>query len=52
VRCLLVPSLMVLMGKINWWIPRWLDRALPHVSIEGAEFFQARDDIAEPELAG
>ncbi len=52
VRCLLVPSLMVLMGKINWWIPHWLDRALPHVSIEGAEFFQARDDVAEPELAG
>ena len=52
VRCLLVPSLMVLMGKVNWWIPRWLDRALPHVSIEGAEFFQARDEIAEPELAG
>lgn len=43
VRCLLVPSLMVLMGKVNWWIPGWLDRLLPHVSIEGAEFFQARD---------
>jgi putative drug exporter of the RND superfamily len=43
VRCLLVPALMLLMGKINWWMPRWLDRVVPHVSIEGAEFFQARD---------
>lgn len=49
VRCLLVPSLMVLMGKINWWMPRWLDRGLPHLSIEGAEFFQARDGVAEGE---
>jgi len=43
VRCLLVPALMVLMGRINWWMPRWLDRLVPQVSIEGAEFFQARD---------
>ncbi len=43
VRCLLVPALMVLMGKINWYIPHWLDRILPHISIEGAEFFRKRD---------
>ncbi len=43
VRCLLVPALMVLMGKLNWWMPGWLDRLVPQVSIEGAEFFQARD---------
>ncbi len=43
VRCLLVPALMVLMGKVNWWMPTWLDRAVPHVSIEGAEFFKRRD---------
>jgi RND superfamily putative drug exporter len=51
VRCLLVPALMVLMGKINWWIPGWLDRTLPHMSIEGAEFFLARDapPVAETE---
>ncbi len=48
VRCLLVPALMVMMGKINWYIPRWLDRAVPHVSIEGAEFFAERDAAAEP----
>ncbi|HZC69228.1 MAG TPA: MMPL family transporter [Jatrophihabitans sp.] len=43
VRCLLVPALMLKMGKINWYMPRWLDRVVPHVSIEGAEFFAARD---------
>src|SRR5436309_3094651 len=43
VRCLLVPALMLLMGRVNWWLPKWLDRAVPHVSIEGAEFFAERD---------
>ncbi|HEY1450808.1 MAG TPA: MMPL family transporter, partial [Solirubrobacteraceae bacterium] len=46
VRCLLVPALMLLMGKVNWWMPKWLDRIVPHVSIEGAEFFKARDAAA------
>ncbi len=35
VRCLLVPALMVLAAKITWWLPKWLDRALPHLQIEG-----------------
>jgi RND superfamily putative drug exporter len=55
VRCLLVPALMLLMGKINWYMPHWLDRIVPHVSIEGAEFFAARDKPApapEPVTAG
>jgi putative drug exporter of the RND superfamily len=43
VRCLLVPALMLMMGKVNWYMPRWLDRIVPHVSIEGAEFFLAKD---------
>jgi putative drug exporter of the RND superfamily len=43
VRCLLVPALMLLMGRVNWWMPQWLERVVPHVRIEGAEFFQARD---------
>jgi RND superfamily putative drug exporter len=46
VRCLLVPALMVLMGEHNWFMPRWLDRVVPRVSIEGAEFFEARDRAA------
>jgi RND superfamily putative drug exporter len=43
VRCLLVPAVMVLLGKRAWWLPRWMDRLVPHISIEGEEFFAARD---------
>jgi RND superfamily putative drug exporter len=43
VRCLLVPSVMTLLGTANWWFPRWLDRLVPDFSIEGAEWFRRRD---------
>ncbi len=43
VRCLLVPAIMVLLGKRAWWLPRWMDRLVPHISIEGEQFFAARD---------
>jgi putative drug exporter of the RND superfamily len=45
VRCLLVPAVMVLLGRANWWLPRWAER-LPHIGIEGEEFFKARDAAA------
>ena len=45
VRCLLVPALMMLTGKINWYMPHWLDRIVPQVSIEGAEYFEERDRV-------
>ena len=35
-RTLLVPALMHLSGRANWWLPAWLDRILPHLSIEPA----------------
>jgi putative drug exporter of the RND superfamily len=35
-RTVLVPSLMHLSGQANWWLPGWLDRLLPHLSIEPA----------------
>ncbi len=35
VRMVLVPSTMELLGDRNWWLPRWLDRLLPHVDAEG-----------------
>jgi RND superfamily putative drug exporter len=35
VRMSIVPAVMTLVGKAAWWIPKWLDRLLPHVSIEG-----------------
>jgi RND superfamily putative drug exporter len=34
VRMVLVPAVMQLMGRANWWIPRWLDRVLPRVDGE------------------
>jgi putative drug exporter of the RND superfamily len=43
VRCLLVPAIMVLLGKRAWWMPGWLGRIVPHISIEGEEYFAKRD---------
>ncbi|MGD6979361.1 MULTISPECIES: MMPL family transporter [Citricoccus] len=36
VRLLLMPALMHLVGDAAWWLPRWLDRILPNVDVEGA----------------
>jgi putative drug exporter of the RND superfamily len=33
--CVLLPAVMLLMGSRTWWLPRWLDRFLPDISIEG-----------------
>jgi RND superfamily putative drug exporter len=35
VRMTLVPAVMTLLGRAAWWIPKWLDKILPPVSIEG-----------------
>jgi RND superfamily putative drug exporter len=35
VRMVVSPALMALLGDRAWWIPRWLDRVLPNVSLEG-----------------
>ncbi|QCD53809.1 MMPL family transporter [Streptomyces hawaiiensis] len=37
VRLLMVPAVMTLLGRHAWWMPRWLDRALPHIDAEGAQ---------------
>jgi RND superfamily putative drug exporter len=52
VRCLLVPAIMALLGRAGWWMPRWLDRATPKLSIEGEEFFAARDAAAAAAAQG
>jgi len=33
----IVPALMHLAGESAWWLPRWLDRILPNVDVEGAQ---------------
>jgi len=43
VRCLLVPAVMVLLGRRAWWLPGWLERVIPHISIEGEDYFVRRD---------
>ena len=35
VRMLLVPATMELLGDKNWWLPKWLDRLLPTLNVEG-----------------
>ncbi|MBT2503633.1 MMPL family transporter [Curtobacterium sp. ISL-83] len=37
VRMLLIPAVMHLLGRSAWWIPKWLDRILPDVDVEGAQ---------------
>lgn len=44
VRMTIVPAAMYLLGEKSWWLPRWLDRILPDVDVEGAQ-------LARPEEA-
>ena len=44
VRMLLVPAVMQLLGRANWWLPAWLDRVLPRVQVEGADDHEATVD--------
>lgn len=52
VRMLLVPATMALLGRGNWWIPQWLDRALPNLNVEGTSHevlsSSSEGDGAEP----
>ncbi|MFJ4296241.1 MMPL family transporter [Curtobacterium sp. NPDC089689] len=41
VRMLLIPAVMHLLGRSAWWIPKWLDRILPDVDVEGAKLERA-----------
>jgi putative drug exporter of the RND superfamily len=37
IRMAIVPSVMFLLGKTNWWFPRWLDRIVPNIGLERSE---------------
>ncbi|MCP4436118.1 MAG: MMPL family transporter [Actinomycetia bacterium] len=56
VRMLLVPATMELLGDRNWWLPRWLDRIVPHINVEGStenvdeELARELGEEREPEL--
>jgi putative drug exporter of the RND superfamily len=45
VVCFFVPALIVVAGRKTIWLPRWLDKILPHISIEGSGYF---DDEPRP----
>jgi RND superfamily putative drug exporter len=49
VRTVLVPAVMHLFGRANWWLPGWMDRMLPRLHVEGStETPRAADPGAEP----
>jgi RND superfamily putative drug exporter len=53
IRMVLVPATMELLGDANWWLPRWLDRILPHLDLEGGpEPLPAPPSGDEKELVG
>ncbi|MFF3037770.1 MMPL family transporter [Arthrobacter citreus] len=41
IRMTLIPAVLHLLGKSAWWIPKWLDRILPDVDVEGARLLKA-----------
>jgi putative drug exporter of the RND superfamily len=47
VRTILVPALMHLFGSRNWWLPKWLDRALPTLHIEAEELLEHDRELVE-----
>ena len=48
VRMLLVPATMELLGDKNWWLPKWLDRLLPNLNVEG---HHAEVEVVQPVAA-
>ena len=49
VRMTLVPAVLALLGRSAWWLPRWLDRILPDLDVEGARLAAPVTPAKEPE---
>ncbi|MFC8874407.1 MULTISPECIES: MMPL family transporter [Streptomyces] len=49
VRMAIVPAVLALLGKRAWWLPKWLDRALPNVDVEGDGLRTADERGADPD---
>ncbi|WP_069740307.1 MMPL family transporter [Streptomyces sp. EN27] len=47
VRMAIVPAVLALLGRKAWWLPRWLDRALPNVDVEGEKLQQQLTDTSD-----
>jgi RND superfamily putative drug exporter len=52
IRMILVPAVMSLLGRHAWWIPRWLDRIMPNLDIEGSAHLAKVSQQEEAALAG
>ncbi|MCK2022677.1 MMPL family transporter [Microbacterium sp. kSW2-24] len=53
VRLVLMPALLSLLGKSAWWIPKWLDKILPDVDVEGHSLDnEERKEAPQPALIG
>ncbi|HEY4397452.1 MAG TPA: hypothetical protein VGO28_07235, partial [Acidimicrobiia bacterium] len=52
VRLVLVPATMELLGRANWWLPRWLSRVVPRVDVEGHEELRPAEVGEAKELVG
>jgi RND superfamily putative drug exporter len=52
VRMVLVPSIMSLLGKSAWWMPRWLEPVVPHLHLEGSAAAEAAAADAAGAAAG
>ncbi len=50
VRLLIMPALMTLAGDWAWWLPRWLDRLIPNVDVEGASLERRHPHVAADHL--
>ncbi|MFC7938330.1 MMPL family transporter [Streptomyces sp. NPDC057387] len=49
VRMAIVPAVLALLGKKAWWLPKWLDRALPNVDVEGEGLRTAGERGSDPD---
>ncbi len=47
IRSAVVPSLMLLFGRANWWFPGWLDRILPRISVDVPEDLDDSEPLAD-----
>ncbi len=48
VRMAIVPAVLALLGERAWWLPKWLDRILPRVDVEGEALTRPAESEAEP----
>jgi RND superfamily putative drug exporter len=48
VRMAIVPAVLALLGKSAWWLPRWLDKLLPNMDVEGEKLHKTLTPPSSP----